>query len=165
MLFRLASTALCCAALAALVGCATELQVGRNFDPIERFPAQATWRWEPESNLVKVDPRLADIGLAAAIEETVAAELTAHGYMKAGSEPPDYLLSYQVRFSPQERVERSFTIGSLSLQLRNAKHGGRVWVAFVQTEVDVNRTEAERRERLRGVVKQMFEEFPPGAKR
>jgi hypothetical protein len=165
MLFRLASTALCCSALAVLIGCASEIPVARNFDPIERFPAQATWRWDAPSNQLPQDERLAAIGLGPLVEQTVSAELAAHGYREAGSGAPDYLVSYQLRFSPQERVERSFTIGSLSLRLFSAKHGGQVWVAFVQTEVDVNRTEAERRERLRGVVKQMFEGFPPGSDR
>jgi hypothetical protein len=165
MASHLRAAALGCAALAVWLGCAAGLPVARHFDPIEQFPAHAAWRWDAARNQLPQDERLAAIGLGPLVEQTVSAELAARGYREAGADPPDYLVSYQLRFSPQMRVERSFTMGSLSLSLHSAKHGGQVWVAFVQTEVDVNRTPAERSDRLREVVRHMLEDFPPGADR
>ena len=165
MAAHIRSLVLCCIALAVWTACASDVQVATSFDPIERFPVKASWRWDELRNVLPTDERLVAMDLGHAVQDAVAAELAAVGYREAGPNLPDYLLTYQLNVSPQIRPERSFSIGSLSLLLRDAKSKRHVWMAFVQTEVDVNRSEAERRERLREVVRQMLLNFPPRSDR
>ena len=149
-------------AIATLAACASDLSVGASFDPLERFPAEATWRFDELRNVLPDDERIVAMNLGPALEDVVSAELAARGYRGAGSALPDYLLSYQLNLTSRIRPEGSFAIGSLSLLLSEAKSGRRVWVGFAQTEVDITRNASERRERLREVVRQMLVGFPPG---
>ena len=96
------------------------------------------------------------------LQDVVATELAARGYRQAGSAAADYLLSYQLSLASRIRPEGSFSIASLSLLLGDAKSGRRVWVGFAQTEVTISRSDSERRERLREIVRQMLVGFPPG---
>ncbi len=154
--------ALSCLALAMLAACASDLSVGASFDPLERFPAEATWRWDEHRNVLPDDERIVAMDLGPVLREVISAELAARGYRGAGSALPDYLLSYQLNLTSRIRPEGSFAIGSLSLLLSEAKSGRRVWVGFAQTEVDVSRNDSERRDRLRGIVAEMLAGFPPG---
>ncbi len=154
--------ALSCLAIATLAACASDLSVGASFDPLERFPAEATWRFDELRNVLPDDERIVAMNLGPALQDVVSAELAARGYRGAGSALPDYLLSYQLNLTSRIRPEGSFAIGSLSLLLSEAKSGRRVCVGFAQTEVDITRNASERRERLREVVRQMLEGFPPG---
>ena len=153
--------AVSCLAIAVLA-CASDLSVGTSFDPLERFPAEATWRWDEVRNVLPDDERIVAMDLGPVLQDAVSAELAARGYREARSAAVDYLLSYQLSLTSRIRPERSFTIGSLSLLLGDAKSGRRVWVGFAQTEVDISRSDSERRARLREVVRQMLGGFPPG---
>ncbi len=154
--------ALSCLAIATLAACASDLSVGASFDPLERFPAEATWRFDELRNVLPDDERIVAMNLGPALQDVVSAELAARGYRDTRSSLPDYLLSYQLNLTSRIRPEGSFAIGSLSLLLGDAKSGRRVWVGFAQTEVDVSRSDSERRKRLRGVMAEMLAGFPPG---
>ena len=148
-------------ALLVLAACASDVPVGISFDPLERFPAEASWRWDDLRNVLPDDERIVAMDLGPVVKEAVSAELAARGYRAAQSSAPDYLLSFQLSLTSRIRPEGSFAIGSLSLLLRDAKSGRRVWVAFAQTEVDVSRSEEERRSRIREIVQRMLQNFPP----
>ena len=58
----------------------------------------------------------------------------------------------------------SLTEEGLAEALRKQEESGkRVWSGFAQTEVDMSKTESERRERLREIVGRMLVDFPPGS--
>jgi hypothetical protein len=145
-----------------LLGCATDLSVGTTYDPLMRFPAEATWRFDERRNLLPEDERLVAMNLGPALRDAITAELGLRGYRAAGSQATDFLVSYQLSVTSRLRPEGSFAIGSLSLLLADPKSGRHLWLSFAQTEVDVTRSEAERRARLREYVGQMLSEFPPG---
>jgi hypothetical protein len=145
-----------------LMGCASDLSVGASFDPLERFPAEATWRWDTLRNVLPDDERIVEMDLGPVLQDVISAELAARGYRSAGPSLPDYHLSYQLSLTSRIRPEGSFAIGSLSLLISEAKSGRRVWVGFAQTEVQVSRDEGERRSRLREVLAEMLTGFPPG---
>jgi len=151
-------------ALSALTACASELPIGISFDPLENFPAEAGWRWDAAANVLPEDPRLAPMQLDSVFKDVVASELGARGYHEAGSEQPDYLVSYELKLTTRVRPETSISVASFSLLLREASNRRRVWLAFVQTEIDVTRTDAERRQRIRALVARMLENFPPRPK-
>jgi hypothetical protein len=148
-------------ALSALAACASDPQAGISFDPLERFPAEALWRWDDTANVLPEDPRLAPMQLDSVLRDAVSAELTAHGYREAGSNQSDYLVSYELRLTTRVRPETSISVASLSLLIREAATRRRVWLAFLQTEIDVSRSDAERRKRVREVVARMLRDFPP----
>lgn len=146
-----------------LAACASDISVGTSFDPLARFPASATWRWDEIRNVLPGDERILALDLGPEVEAAIADEFTARGYRERRSEAPDYILSYQLSVTSRIRPEGSFAIGSLSLLLSEAESGRRVWSGFALTEVDLSRSESERRERLREVVGRMLANFPPGS--
>jgi hypothetical protein len=151
------------AILLGVAACASDVPVSSTFDPLERFPAEARWRWDETRNVLPEDERIVAMDLGAVVKQAVSAELAARGYRPAGSSTADYVLSFQLSMNSRIRAEGSFAIGSLSLLLSDAKSGRRVWMGFAQTEVDVSRSEAERTARLREIVRRMLQDFPPGS--
>jgi hypothetical protein len=147
--------------LCGLAACASPLPVGVSFDPLESFPERATWRFDPAANVLPEDPRIQALELGPILEEAIVAELAADGYTLAGSQVADYIVSYELALTTRVRPETSISVGSLSLLLRDAKTRRRVWIAFVQTQVDVRRSPQERRERIHAVVAEMLANFPP----
>lgn len=145
-----------------LLACATQKPlVGVSFDPLEAFPERASWRFDPLANVLPEDPRIQALDLGPLLEDAIRAGLSEHGYTPAGSQVSDYVVSYELALTTRVRPETSIAVASLSLLLRDAKTHRRVWIAFVQTQVDVRRSEAERRERIRAVVAEMLASFPP----
>ena len=53
--------ALVCVASMMLAGCASDLSVGASYDPLERFPAEATWRWDTLRNVLPADERIVEM--------------------------------------------------------------------------------------------------------
>jgi hypothetical protein len=142
------------------LACASDFEVGTTRDPLTAFPPRATLRWDEGAIVRPGDSRLRPAEFDTLIREVVSHEFGARGYRIAESGPAHYLVSYQISVDSRIRAEGSFAIGSLSLQLAEAESGRRVWVGFARAEVNVSRTLAERRERLRQVVAAMLENFP-----
>ena len=149
--------------LLGVAACASDVPVSTTFDPLERFPAEARWRWDDTRNVLPEDERIVAMDLGPVVKQAVSAELAARGYQPAGSSTSDYVVSFQLRLDSRIRAEGSFAIGSLSLLMSDAKSGRRVWMGFAQTEVHVSRPEEEREARIRGIVRRMLENFPPGS--
>jgi hypothetical protein len=148
--------------LCGLAACASKQPlVGVSFDPLEPFPERASWRFDPTANVLPDDPRIRSLDLGPMLEQAITAELGAHGYTPAGSQVADYVVSYELSLTTRVRPETSISVASLSLLLRDAKTRRRVWIAFVQTQVDVRRSPEQRRENIRAVVAEMLANFPP----
>lgn len=163
MRYPAAKLASVCAPLVPSLACASgDVQVGASFDPLERFPAEATWRWDEPRNVGPKDERLAELGVEPMVREIVTAELAAHGDSQARSSVPGYPLSYEINVTSRIRPEGdSFSIGSLSLLLADPDARRRVWVGFARAQVDVDRSAGERRAGLEAAIRRMLEGFPP----
>ena len=145
-----------------LAACASKLPVGTSFDPLEAFPAEATWRWDAASNVLPADERIVAMDLDPVLHDAIATELTSRGYRDAGGGRPDYLVSYELGLTTRIRPETSISVASLSLLMRDFETRRRVWLTFIQTEVDTKRSADERGARIHEVVARMLEHFPPG---
>jgi hypothetical protein len=160
MLARRAVLALAC--LLPLAGCASkDAAVSTTFDPLARFPAQATYAWDDAATRLPTDPRVAELDLGPLIQETVEEAFAAHGYRRVIGGSPDYRLSYELAVHNWIAADASKSIGSLSLLLVEAKSGRRVWLGFGRAELHVGRTRDERKVRLHEALARMLEKFPP----
>ncbi len=148
--------------LALLAGCASDgVEVSTTYDPLALFPAQASYAWDGRANKLPPDPRIEALDLDPLIKEAAAEELAVRGYRPAASGSPDYRLSYELVVHTWIGADNSRSVGSLSLMLVDADLGRRVWIGFARAEVQVGRTTAERKQRLRGVFAKMLAKFPP----
>lgn len=145
----------------ALAGCASDgLQVSTAFDPLTRFPRQATYVWDTAANRLPDDPRIAQLELGPKIEEAARGALAARGYREDPA-APNYRLSYQVAVNTWFGGEGSHSLGTLSLQFVDGASGRRIWMGFGRAEVLVGLTDEERELRLRDVMDSLLEDFPP----
>lgn len=145
------------------VGCASDVQSRVAFDPLARFPAQATWRWDERASSLPDDPALlaAVPDLPDVIRAATERELARRGYRAIRSGRPDYWLSYDLATYRFLGVEGQHAIGSLSLTLVDAGSRHPVWAGFLQAELRVGLDAAEREERLARALAGLLEEFPP----
>ena len=145
-----------------LAGCATrdDVSVTHAYDPLVRFPAEATYSWNVAASSLPDDPAL-DRGEIDALLKDVANEaFAARGY-RVAPPPAPYELSYHYVVNTRIAADRSKSVGSLSLQLAESASGRRVWVGFGRAEIYVGLTPEERRARLRDAFERMLADFPP----
>jgi len=147
----------------ALLGCASapEPEYGSKYDPLERFPASGLWAWDERANVLPEGPRFEGLDLEPALRAAIADALADRGY-REGSDAAHYRVSYQLGIGTRIRPEESVAVGSLSLLFTEVRTRRPVWVGFARAELDVNRSQAERNERLRAIVAEMLAAFPPG---
>jgi len=152
--------------LVLLAGCASDVvEVSTTYDPLEPFPAQASYAWDDRANKLPADPRLAALDLDPIIKQAAEEELALRGYHPATSGSPDYRLSYELVVHTWIGPDDSLSVGSLSLLLAEASSGRRVWLGFARAEVHVGLTPAEREQRLRDAFARMLAKFPPAQRR
>lgn len=60
-----------------LAACASDASVGTSFDPLERFPPTALWRWHEIRNVPSGDERIVALDLGPDIEGVISAEFSA----------------------------------------------------------------------------------------
>jgi hypothetical protein len=150
--------------LAFAIGCASDgIEVSTTFDPLTRFPAQATFAWDAAANELPADERIAALDIGPRLEAAAEAEFAAKGYHPATSADPDYLLSYQLVVHSWIGADNSRSVASLSLLLEEAASGRRVWLGFGRAEIHMQLPQDEREARLRTAVAKILEGFPPGA--
>lgn len=149
-------------AASALVGCAAEPKdVSTTFDPLTRFPAQATYLWDQVANKLPDDPRLVQLDADALIHEAANAEFAARGYRLSPTRNAHYRLSYALAVHTWFGPDNSSSQGSLSLWLVDAPTKRRVWMGYARAEIHVGLSREERLDRLRKTIARMLEEFPP----
>jgi hypothetical protein len=148
--------------LTLLAGCASDgVEVSATYDPLEPFPAQASYAWDDRANKLPANPRLEALDLDPLIKTAATEELAVRGYRPAASGSPDYRLSYELVVHSWIGPDNSLSVASLSLLLVDADSGRRVWLGFARAEVQVGRTPAERGQRLRDAFAKMLAKFPP----
>jgi hypothetical protein len=149
-------------AMFGLFACASDdaIPVSTNYDPLARFPAQATYVWDNAANSFPKNPDIDRKELDPLLKQVANEAFAARGYrVTTGS--ADFRLSYQFTVVSRRGVDESRATGSLSLLLTEASSGRRVWTGFGQAEVFVGLTPEERRARLRDAMERMLQNFPP----
>lgn len=138
-------------------------KVGSTHDPLVVFPAEATWEWDESENRLPNDEIVRTIDLDSVIREAATAAFAERKYVETSSGvPAQYLLSYDVGLGEVITQTSARAVGSVSLRLVEARSGHRVWVGFIRTDVDLSRTDAERRRWMRERMRTMLKDFPPG---
>ena len=138
-------------------GCATEdVRVSTNFDPLVRFPSQATFAWDEEAS------SCAELGVEHILREAANAEFRLRGYRPvAGRENPDFDLDHQCNVRTYHRSDAPEAIASIWLMMSEAGTERHVWIGFGGARVYVGLSEAERRERMRAALARLLQDFPP----
>jgi hypothetical protein len=150
----------------AMIGCASDtVETSAAFDPLTRFPAQATFLWDSSSNKLPADDRITALDLAPIIEAAAEAEFGARGYTLSTTDSANYQLSYQVATHSWIGADNSRAVGSLSLLLVEAKSGRRVWLGIGRAEMNVGLSSEERLAGMRAALAKMLKEFPPNQPR
>jgi hypothetical protein len=161
--FKRLSAALAALALTPLFACASGPAVSTAFDPLTRFPAEASFVWDVAANHVPDDPRIAALNFEPRLRKLTTDALAARGYREVESEPADYRASYQLSVHTWISTAHSTSVGSLSIVLVDSVSGRRVWTGFTHVEAQVGLPEEMRNERLRDILYRMFENFPPNS--
>jgi hypothetical protein len=150
-------------ALFALLACASDdaIPVSTNYDPLVRFPAEATLVWDEVANVLPDDPAIDRAGTDALLRSVASEAFEAKGYRVVASEPADFRLSYQYTVHTYIGTNESRALGSVSLLMSDNQTGRRVWMGFGRAEIHVGLTPEERRARLADAIARMLEDFPP----
>jgi len=150
------------AAHLALVACASDpIDVSTAFDPLNRFPAQATYLWDEAANELPDDPRINQMDTDSVIREAANAEFAARGYQLSTSGAGHYRLSYDLSVHTWYAANNTSSLGSLSIWLVDAATKRRVWMGYVRAEIHVGLSREERVSRLRGAMARLLAKFPP----
>ncbi len=150
-------------ATAALAACASDdaIPVSTNYDPLVRFPAEATFVWDDAASSLP-DIAASDRQSTDALLKDVANQaFAARGYRVVAGGTADYRLSYQYVVRTYTGPDVSRAVGSISLLLVEKASGRRVWLGFGQAEVHVGLAPEERRARLSDALTRMLANFPP----
>ncbi len=153
------------ALLSIALGCASDgPEFGSSYDPLESFPQSGLWVWDDPAIELPEGERFANLALESILEEAIAAELAARGY-REGTTKAHYRVSAHLTVGTRIRPEESLAIGSLTLLLRKPGSQRPVWAGYARAGIDAAVAPAERRARLRAIVAEMLEPFPPGRDR
>lgn len=161
MLPRTRAPVVVAAALLSLLACASDdVPVSTNYDPLARFPAQATFVWDTAANSLPGNPSIDRASTDALLRDVANEAFATRGY-RVTTGAADYRLSYQYVVHTFTGPDDSHAMGSISLLLVEKGSGRRVWTGFGQAEVYVGLTPEERRARLREALDRMLVNFPP----
>jgi hypothetical protein len=151
------------AALLPLLACASNdaIPVSTNYDPLVRFPTEATFVWDDAANSLPDDLAMDRATTDALLKEVATEAFAARGYHAAGSNAAHYRLSYQYVVHSYIGPDVSRAIGSISFLLVERASGRRVWLGFGRAEIHMGLSPEERRARLRDAMTRMLENFPP----
>lgn len=162
MLARQHLLALCLLVSAQLVGCASGgVDVSTTFDPLTRFPAQASYLWDEDANRLPDDSRFNQMDTDSLIRAAADAEFAARGYRVAASGAANYRLSYDLTVHTWYGPNNTSSLGSLSLWLAEAATQRRVWMGYVRAEILVGLSREERLARMRDAMARLLDAFPP----
>jgi hypothetical protein len=150
------------AALTALLACASsdDVPVSSSYDPLYRFPAEASFAWDERANVLPDHPDIDRAATDALLREVIGAAFAARGYRLAGPEAP-YRLSYEYAVNRRTSADESFAMGSVSLIMTERASRRRIWTGFGRAEIYQGHTPEERRARLREAMDRMLAGFPP----
>lgn len=161
---RSLGASLCCWLLASLAACASDgLEVTTSFDPLATFPSQATFVWEDAANRLPQDERIQQLDLDPLIRKAASDAFAARGYVRVGSAPADYRVSYELGENRWVGPDGETSFVSISLRLSDSASGRSVWHGFGRAEVQPNLERDVRARRLRQAFDRLLEKFPPSA--
>lgn len=151
------------AALFTLLACVSDdaIPVSTNYDPLFRFPAQATFAWDAAASSLPDVPAIDRQSTDALLKDVANQAFGARGYRVVAGGPADFRLSYQYVVRTYTGPDVSRAMGSISLMLVESASGRRVWLGFGQAEVHVGLSPDERRARLSDALTRMLAKFPP----
>lgn len=163
MLLRRRSLTFTASALLSLLACASNdaIPVSTNYDPLVRFPAQASYAWDEAANSLPDDPAIDRQATDALFKDVANEAFAARGYRVVEGSAADYRLSYQYVVHTYIGPDVSRAMGSFSLLLADRASGRRVWMGFGRAEIHVGLSPEERRARLSDAMTRMLEKFPP----
>lgn len=145
-----------------VLGCANPAyDVSSIFDPLAIFPAQATFAWNDQANHLPDHPELQSLDFDRLLKQVSNEEFAKRGYSNATAGSSDYWLSYELTVHRWISVEKTQATGTLSLNLVDTKTNNRVWLGFGRAEVLVGLSEEERVDRLRLILAEILQKFPP----
>jgi hypothetical protein len=149
--------------LLALLACASDdaIPVSTNYDPLVRFPAQATYVWDDGANTLPDDPAIDRADIDALFKDVANEAFAARGYQLTGGPSANFRLSYQYVVHTYIGPDVSRSLGSLSLLLSDHASGRRVWMGFGRAEIHMGLSPEERRARLADAMRRMLAKFPP----
>jgi hypothetical protein len=151
------------AVLFTLFACASDdIPVSTNYDPLVRFPTQATYVWDEAANSLPDDPAIDRAATDALLRDVANEAFAARGYrgVESGA-AANYRLSYQYVVHTYIGPDVSRAMGSLSLLLTDHASRRRVWMGFGRAEIDMGLSPEERRARLADALARMLAKFPP----
>jgi hypothetical protein len=133
----------------------------------------------------KSDPAPIKRAYEPVIMQAVDDQLSKRGFARAGGSPPDFYMTYYVLvtlgmsaqemgqflpavtewgvppFTPSTTAFKTYPDGSIVLDVTSRAADRVVWRGLAQSEIDLDKSEAERVERLRDIIKEMLSKFPP----
>jgi hypothetical protein len=163
VLLRRRSLPFLAAALLSLLACVSNdaIPVSTNYDPLVRFPAQATYVWDDAANSLPDDPAIDRQATDALFREVANEAFAARGYRVVEGGAANYRLSYQYVVHTYIGPDVSRAMGSFSLLLADHASKRRVWMGFGRAEIHMGLSPEERRARIADAMNRMLEHFPP----
>jgi hypothetical protein len=149
-------------ALLPLLACAGDaIPVSTNYDPLVRFPPEATFVWDDAANSLPDDPAIDRASMDSLLKDVANEAFASRGYRVVEADPADFRLSYQYAVHTYIGTNVSRAFGSVSVLLADNASGRRVWMGFGRAEIHMGLSPEERRARLADAMRRMLEEFPP----
>lgn len=173
-----------------VIGACSQWQIHTDFDPKASFSTLHTYAWYSAEQPQSGDPRVDDPMLDMHIRNAVEAALNARGYEKVDADP-NFVLVYHAlvtreievttKSTPvypagyygwryvvaptwvEEPVARTYSKGSLILDVIDTKSDKMIWRGSIQAELDRTATPDIRTARINAAVKEMLATFPPGS--
>ncbi|NKB80511.1 MAG: DUF4136 domain-containing protein [Nitrospirales bacterium] len=173
-----------------LVGCAANsIEVNSDYDVSTDFPSYHTYQWLKVSEEITGDSRLDEFLLHRQIQMTVDQHMSEKGFLKASTNPPDFLVNYHITvkkaldintvqdvygYRPHSMRGWSSVVisayaeqlkeGFLLLDIIDAKSHSLVWRGTAKGFVEISITPEERKKRISEIIKQVLTRFPPNNK-
>jgi hypothetical protein len=171
------------AGLILFAGCSS-MHVQSDYDDAADFGSYRRYEWLPGFSPKVVDGRIDAGRLDTSVRRAVEERLTSRGYEKATTGAPDFFISYQTALSIDlaqtvdqiyqhraegdafyaygwESYDREYDVGSLIIDIIDARTEKIVWRGWAEAQVDFNSTQPQRDERIGKAVRLILERFPP----
>lgn len=165
---------------ATLPGCSStdyrDVRITSDYDDNTDFALIRTWAWLPKSPASIQDPRVHDETAHARLRRVIEAELTARGLTRTTDGKPDIWVHHtvwlmargdlpKVDIRPATREagakQQADDEGGLLIEFLDGRDRRRIWAAQVRAFMNLEVTPEQKETRVRDVVRQMLDNFPP----
>lgn len=169
---------------------AKKIEIKTQHDKTVSFAGLKTWAWHPsgvgdvklaltpDSDPARVRDRAEPV-IVAAVEK----EMAARGFTKAAGKPDVYVMYWLLGtigqssqymgqfvglpewgllpFPASTTAVRAYPVGTLLLDVFAANGKDLIWRGAAQAEIDLERSPAERKQRLESAIRSLLQKFPP----